>query len=109
MCLCLPRDHGVLGSAEVVLGLVDVSMADPTVQHLHHHIFRACVPDGVGVGGEVAGGVPGGPPHHRPLRRQAAHILERPEEIDRGRRRWRWRRRRGRVGARVGLALGEHE
>jgi len=44
MCLCLPRDHGVLGSAEVVLGLVDVSMADPTVQHLHHHIFRACVP-----------------------------------------------------------------
>ena len=67
------------------------------------------VPDGVGVGGEVAGGVPGGPPHHRPLRRQAAHILERPEEIDRGRRRWRWRRRRGRVGARVGLALGEHE
>jgi len=40
----MPRDHGVLGSAEVVLGLVDVSMADPTVQHLHHHIFRACVP-----------------------------------------------------------------
>jgi len=48
MCLCLPRDHGVLGSAEVVLGLVDVSMANPTVQHLDHHIFRACVPVVVG-------------------------------------------------------------
>jgi hypothetical protein len=44
MRLCLPRDHGVLGSAEVVLGLVDVSMADPTVQHLDDHIFRARLP-----------------------------------------------------------------
>jgi hypothetical protein len=28
----------------VVLGLVDVCVADPTVEHLHHHIFRACAP-----------------------------------------------------------------
>ena len=44
MCLCSPRDHGVLRSPEVVLGLVDVRVADPTVEHLHHHIFRACAP-----------------------------------------------------------------
>uniref|UniRef100_A0A0A9BDI2 Cad n=1 Tax=Arundo donax TaxID=35708 RepID=A0A0A9BDI2_ARUDO len=70
----MPRNHGVFRSTELVLGLVDVSVANPTVQHLHHHIFRICFPDGVGVGGEVAGGVPSGPPHHRPLRSQAPHL-----------------------------------
>lgn len=44
VCSCLPRDHGVLWSPEVVLGLVDIRVADPTVEHLQHHIFRACVP-----------------------------------------------------------------
>jgi hypothetical protein len=40
----LPRDHGVTGHAEVVLGLVDVRVANPTVQNLDRHIFRASLP-----------------------------------------------------------------
>jgi hypothetical protein len=59
----------------VVLGLVDVSVTDPTIENLDYHIFRASLPDGVGVGGEVAGGVPGGPPDHRPLLREAPHLF----------------------------------
>lgn len=34
---------------------------------------RSGVPEGVGVGGEVSGGVPGGPADHLPLGRQAPH------------------------------------
>lgn len=42
--MCLPGNHGVLGSAKVVLGLVDVRVADAAVQNFHQHIFRACLP-----------------------------------------------------------------
>lgn len=36
---------------------------------------RGPIPEGVGVGGEVSGGVPGGPPDHLPLGRQAPHSI----------------------------------
>jgi hypothetical protein len=44
MLLYLPRDHGVLGNPKVVLGLVDVSVADAAILNLHQHIFRPCFP-----------------------------------------------------------------
>jgi hypothetical protein len=42
--LRLPGNHGVFWGTKVVLGLVDVSVADATVQNLHHHIFSARLP-----------------------------------------------------------------
>jgi hypothetical protein len=40
----IPWDHGVIGHAEMVLGLMDVRVADPTIQHLYHHILCPCAP-----------------------------------------------------------------
>lgn len=69
----------------------------------------AYIPEGIGVGGEVAGGVAGGPAHHGLLRRQAAHSLALvwPDSGEDGGED-RWRRRGGGGVVRVGLALGEH-
>ncbi len=40
----IPRNHGILGHAEVMLGLVEISVADTTEEHLDHHIFWSSLP-----------------------------------------------------------------
>lgn len=39
----VPRNHGVIGHAEVILDLVKISVADSTEGDFDVYIFRACV------------------------------------------------------------------